>query len=345
MKTLFISNPDSRPPRARGFTLIELLVVIAIIGILIALLLPAVQQAREAARRIQCRNNLKQLGLAIHNYQSSFGVFPGLSSDSAYGYSVQARILPYVDQANLQNLIDFNIPLMLGSGGSQSLNPIHAQVARQVLPLFLCPSDGWEPVFENSNTGGNQFAGTNYVVCTGSGTGTTYDTRAETDGLFWWGSATSFRNMTDGSSQTLMMSESLLGNSLDGPDIDPNRQMAQYGGGGMGPPGGGFTAAPGSDPNLANAAAAAPQVYGYGRMSWIWGREHLNSFNAYAAPNSEVPDVMKNGFGWFAARSFHPGGVHTLMGDGSVQFVNDSIQLDLWRALSTTSHGDLAGGF
>lgn len=343
--------PDTHAPRAarrHGFTLIELLVVIAIIAILIALLLPAVQQAREAARRAQCRNNLKQMVLAMHNYESTYTVFPGLSGTSQYGFSVQARLLPYVDQANLQNLIDFDQPLMLGAGGAQSLNPIHAAVAGQVIPLFLCPSESEPPIFENPNTGENQFAGTNYVVCTGSAVDATYDTRAASNGMFWWGSATRFRDMTDGASNTLVMSESLMGNKQDGDGptpIDPRRQMARYGGGGMGGPGEGFTGEPGHNPDLAAAAAGAAFRDGRGRSSWIWGREHLTSFNTYATPNSPVPDVHRNGFGWFAPRSLHVGGVHSALGDGSVRFIGDSIDLGIWRALGTRNGGEVIGDF
>lgn len=331
----------------RGFTLIELLVVIAIIAILISLLLPAVQQAREAARRTQCKNNIKQIVLAMHNYESSFRVFPGLSSSSQYGFSVQARILPYVDQGNLQNLIDFNIPLMVGSGGSQSLNPIHAEAAGQPLPLFLCPSEPEQPIFQNSNTGTETFAGTNYVVCTGDGTDTNYDTRATTNGMFWWGSASRFRDMLDGSSNTLVLAESLMGNKVDGAGVatDPKRQMARYNGGGLGAPGQGFTGAPGHNPDIAVAAAGAANFDGRGRGSWIWGREHLTSFNTYMTPNNEVPDVHRNGFGWFAARSMHVGGVQVGLGDGSVRFVSESVDPATWRALGTKNGGEIPGEF
>ncbi len=334
--------------RRNGFTLIELLVVIAIIAVLVALLLPAVQQAREAARRTQCKNHLKQLGLAMHNYESAQRVFPGLSSDSAYGFSVQAKLLPFVEQGNLQDLINFDIPLMVGSGGAQAMNPVHAPVAGQVIPLFLCPSDGQTPIFVNSNTGGNQFAGTNYVGCTGSGTGTNYDTRGPSDGMFWWGSAVRFRDVTDGTSNTLMFSESLLGNGIDttaAVDLDPRRQMAQYGGGGMGAAGEGFTGDPGHNPNLSVAASGAATGSGRGRMSWIWGREHLTTFNAYPSPNSYLPDVTRNGFGWFAARSWHRGGVNVLLVDGSVRFASENIDIVTWRHLATRAGGEVVGEF
>jgi hypothetical protein len=148
----------------------------------------------------------------------------------------------------------------------------------------LCPSESEQPIFQNPNTGENQFAGTNYVVCTGSAVDATYDTRFPSNGMFWWGSATRFRDMTDGASNTLVMSESLMGNKQDGDGpapIDPRRQMARYGGGGMGAPGEGFTDEPGHNPDLAAAAAGASFRDGRGRSSWIWGREHLTSFNTY----------------------------------------------------------------
>jgi len=270
-----------------------------------------------------------------------------LSASSAYGYSVHAKILPFVDQANLQNLIDFEVPLMLGSGGSQYLNPVNATVAGQVVPLFLCPSEPESPIFQNANTGSDQFAGTNYVICTGDGTGTNYDTRAQTNGMFFLGSASRFRDLTDGSTNTLILSESLMGNKLDGSGLvtDPQRQMARYRGGGLGAAGEGFTSAPGHNPDIAAAAVAAGNYDGRGRSSWIWGREHLTTFNTYMTPNSKTPDVHRNGYGWFAARSMHIGGVHVGMGDASVRFVSDSIDLNLWRALGTKNGGEIIGEF
>ncbi len=340
--------------RTRGFTLIELLVVIAIIAVLIALLLPAVQQAREAARRAQCKNNLKQLGLALHNYESSLTMFPGMAKDSTYGFSVFAQLLPYMDQANLGNVIDYNTPLMLGSGGSQTLNPVHTNVAKQVIPVFICPSDGASPVFtggSNIPLAGQAFAGTCYRICTGSGTGTNYDFRAQTDGMFWWASGTKIRDVTDGTSNTIVMGESLLGSGVDSSSAtidDYRRQMARYSGGGLGAAGAGFTGAPGHNPDLFVAAAAAngtPKWDGRRGQAWIWSHGHNNTMNNYGAPNNKAADVHRNGVGWFAARSAHTGGAHVLLCDGSVRFISDSIDLTTWRSLSTRSGGEVNGEF
>ena len=129
-------NASKSLQRVRGFTLIELLVVIAIIAVLIALLLPAVQQAREAARRTQCRNNLKQVGLALHNYNEAFSTFPPVSvlpqGRTFEPYSGHARLLPYIDQGNVANLIDWNVSSEFTS------NPTAAKTR---VAIYMCPSE------------------------------------------------------------------------------------------------------------------------------------------------------------------------------------------------------------
>lgn len=341
-----LSQPQSARHR-RGFTLVELLVVIAIIGILIGMLLPAVQNVREAARRVTCLNNMRQLTLACQNFESGFGYFPGLPETSQIGFSPQARLLPFVEQGNLQNLIDFNIPLMLGSGGSQTLNPIHAEVAGQTISLFLCPSDGENPIFQNANTGDATFAGNNYVVCSGDGTGTNYDTRAQTNGMVWQNSRVGFRNISDGSSNTLFFAESLLGDQTTGRGMvtDPQRQMARFRGGGLLAPGLGYDTPPGTDPDIESVAAQAGNIDGRARASWIWGREHMVTFNTYIAPNSDLPDVQRNGYGWFAARSQHSGGVNVGLADGSARFVDQSIDQRTWLALGNRNGGEVTNDF
>ncbi len=336
-----------RARSARGFTLVELLVVIAIIGILIGMLLPAIQTVREAARRTSCLNNMRQLTLACHNFESSNRHFPGLPESSEIGFSPQARLLPFVEQANLQDLIDFDIPLMLGSGGGQFLNPVHVAAAGTPLSLFLCPSDGANPIFENANTGEGTFGGNNYVACTGDGTDTHYDTRAATNGMFWQASEVGFGAITDGSSNTLIFSESLLGDQTEGSGLvtDPQRQMARYRGGGLLDPGMGYDTPPGTNPDIAAVAIESGNFDGRARGSWIWGREHMITFNTYIEPNSESPDVHRNGYGWFAARSFHSGGVNIGLADGSSRFLSDDIDPVTWRALGSKNGGELLGTF
>ncbi|MDQ3332190.1 MAG: DUF1559 domain-containing protein, partial [Planctomycetota bacterium] len=208
-------------PSRKGFTLIELLVVIAIIAVLIALLLPAVQQAREAARRVQCKNNLKQLGLALHNYENTYGVFPPNGATSQYSYSPQAQLLPFIEQANLQRLIDFDQPLIIGSGGPSSrLNPAIQPAAEKAVSVFLCPSDGGEVFYvDTTKTPNERFAGGNYMASMGSGVGwNCYTSRPPSlptwngsDGLFWNGSKVRFRDLTDGTTNTIAFGEALFG--------------------------------------------------------------------------------------------------------------------------------------
>jgi len=329
-----------------AFTLVELLVVIAIIGILLALLLPAVQAAREAARRAGCTNHLKQLGLALHNRASTRGNFPGLGSQPHTSFSVHARILPYLEEKSLSDSIDFGQPLMLGGGNSVCVNPVQASAAQMVVSVFLCPSDSGSPRFSSLlyfPGGGGLSAGTNYVVCGGSGTDTNYDLRFPSDGMFWNDSAVRFKSLTDGTSCTIMMSESLLGSDCDtyGPEPrDPKRQMAsmcnQFS---LNPSSPGLVGV--TNPDLQNLLASANCWRGVRGATWIWGRESTTTFSAYMRPNTPVPDMYAKGTGFFSARSNHPRGVNVLFADGSVRFITDTIPLDAWRSLSTRAGGEV----
>ncbi|MCI0461168.1 MAG: DUF1559 domain-containing protein [Gemmataceae bacterium] len=327
-----------------AFTLIELLVVIAIIAVLIGLLLPAVQKVREAAARLSCQNNLKQLGLALHNYESVYKTLPGAPTpNNLWAFSVQARVLPFLEQENLQKLIDFNQPLMAGATPSaRVVSPAQAAAARTIVKTFLCPSDGQNPIFvgfQNSSI----WAGTNYMINAGSGTGTFYDNRFPTDGLFWQGLATRFADLTDGLSNTLLMAETLLGlgtNTLGPTPDDSKRQPAQAGSLVTMIPAGGS-----SPPLTLSICARPPSWVGDRAASWIWGLPWRTMFDAFLPINSASPDCLAHGNGFFAARSQHPGGVNVLLVDGSVRFLSNSIPLQTWRALSTRAGGEVVGNF
>ena len=317
----------------RGFTLIELLVVIAIIAILIALLLPAVQMAREAARRTQCKNNLKQLGLALHNYYSTHSRLPLMAADSLYGYSPSAQLLPYIDQANLHNLIDFSEPLLSGPPWAASVNPALVDVIKQTIPIFMCPSDAGNVFYTDSN--GAVWAGSNYLVNGGSGLNMEYCTTAN-DGLFWRGSSTRLRDITDGTTNTIFMAETLFG--ARGPDtatlLDPNRQMKRVSGGGA--------CSVVSDALVSQAASS----YDGGRAGmWIRGIGYTTLVHGYYPPNSQSPDVVHHGEVVSGARSLHVGGANILLCDGSVRFLGENVHLETLRNLFSRADGQVLGEF
>ncbi len=325
--------------RRVGFTLIELLVVIAIIAVLIALLLPAVQAAREAARRIQCTNNLKQIGLALHNYHAGWNSFPvgflyaytGIlpnSSPSQYRWSALAQMTPYLEQTNVFNALNFDFPIAHQPTQSGALFwpyfPANTTAMATQVSMFLCPSDGAPPPADGTGP-------TNYAFCAGDGSNGGDATNA--NGTFILGPAESMANLTDGSSQTVAASEQSLGiagpYSQTTPTPIPSpvyRAMARV-------------VAPLTD--LSCAAAGAGWLLNKG-SSW-WDGNYQNAlYNHYLPPNASRPDcIVYHNPGWKAARSFHPGGINALYADGHAIFAKDSVNLNIWRAISTRAGGEV----
>ncbi len=309
----------------RGFTLIELLVVIAIIGILVALLLPAVQSAREAARRTSCANHQKQSVLALQNYHSTFKRFPGIGSESTSAFSILAQILPFAEQTDLQDLIDFESPIYEGGYSSRSIHPNNEKAAGTLVPMFRCPSDPQDDrfsAFDCDAAAGQFYRGTNVVTCTGSGRGDSWDLRNKTDGLFYYDSRSRFRDILDGTSHTVVFSETLLGNGAtqSTSPVQEHDAVAWIGHGNA------------TNPDVeALADGLVWAWYGYRGFAWISGKAYASTFNSYLPPNPGHADVCQLAYGWFAARSHHPGGVHVSLADGSVRFVTESIDLQLWQ--------------
>lgn len=348
-----------RIPVMKAFTLVELLVVIAIIGILIALLLPAVQSAREAARRMQCSNNMKQLSLAMHNYHDAYRMFPILGNEIRYdqtvskdGYSIQARLLPFIEQIALSGKIDYKKPLwgggsgFFGNGGSEEEQAHYDAIldlAANPLSFMLCPSESREPMFTHKS--GWTASGGNYVFSYGSGTGTYYDAASRTDGLFYVGCKPAMSTMADGTSNTIVLSECRFGIGLESytGQLAP-RDWKDY----MLRAGASVIGAPASktdpEPDLYAFAQNWSGLWRCDRQyPWISERLYATGFTAFLAPNDKAPDYwISSNIGYYAARAYHTGGVNASMGDGSVKFVSDTVDLQSWRAYSTVNGGESA---
>ncbi|MDR3109605.1 MAG: DUF1559 domain-containing protein, partial [Planctomycetaceae bacterium] len=341
----------------KAFTLVELLVVIAIIGVLIALLLPAVQAAREAARRMQCSSNMRQWGIALHNYHSTYNCFPGLGNDGVATYSIHASLLPFIEQPALVSLIDFKQPLMVGSRGTYYINADLTEVIKTDANVFRCPSDGTNLLYKvaqiGSTAGPDAFArGTNYMFSTGSGVYPTFDVRYPTDGLFYYKSKHGIESITDGTSNTMIVSETKMGDNIETAttsDVPIMRrtaalssQIAVISAASNTP---GSTPAltdpgDGSFTNLKTRIDANTAWTGCRGGAWIWGAPIYTSFNAYYPPNHSLPDIHFHGVGFYGARSNHPAGVNTVYADGSVCFTANTIFLDIWRAAATKGGGE-----
>jgi prepilin-type N-terminal cleavage/methylation domain-containing protein/prepilin-type processing-associated H-X9-DG protein len=344
-----MSAPRNTSPfrhRQAGFTLIELLVVIAIIGVLVSLLLPAVQSAREAARRSQCTNNLKQLGLALHNYLSAHNETLPNNGFSGTGYpndhTVFARLLPYMEQANLFNLVNFDI--QMGHPGSNDLPFEMRTAATYVVATFLCPSDGTEPVSQYSLASGAviPIAGSNYGSNHGSGRDGVFHPANGADGLFWVGSRVKLSQLRDGTSNTLVFTESILG-----PGAAPTGASADN------PPDIQAYRANVSALSTAQAQAADEQGYtavkslitgfnGTRHAYWLRGSVPDGpTLNGRLRPNAKCPDLNFRSAKVTAARSRHPGGVNACMADGSVRFIKESVDPATWAAIWTRSGGEV----
>ncbi len=319
-----------------GFTLIELLVVIAIMGILMSLLLPAIQKVREAASSMKCRSNLKQVGTALHNSAGYLSGFPiaatypkGAIGDS---YSVHARLLPFIEQDNVQNLIDFS--------KSYTLQP---NVTKQRIAIYICPSevndrfrpDGaltWYPISYGFNLGTWHI----YNPVTGEGS----------DGAFSPNTLLGFQNFNrDGLSNTLAAADIKTFTPYLRNSAKPNTP-------GVPPP--------------ASPAALAMYFGGEfkvnsGHTEWCDSRSHQTGLTTTFTPNTVVPYTHKDGvtydidftsfregksvdkitYAAVTARSYHVGGVNGLMMDGHARFFSERISLEVWRALGTRFGGEV----
>jgi prepilin-type N-terminal cleavage/methylation domain-containing protein/prepilin-type processing-associated H-X9-DG protein len=332
----------------RGFTLIELLVVIAIIAVLIALLLPAVQAAREAARRAQCVNNLKQIGLSLHNYHEVHNVFPmgaSLAADSVgtqsswNNWGANALVLPFMEQQAVYNAINFNFAARGAASATTMAAMTNSTVYNTKLATFLCPSDG--------NAGTTNI--NNYHGCMGT---TTLIANPGSTGLFTYQYCYSIGDVLDGTSSTIAYSEAVVG-VAGGPG---NK------GSGVGLAGDASPTAKVIDANVApasiqsalgncNAMFKSNTNIGSDRgYRWGQGIEGYSLFNTIVTPNSQqypwnhcrLDCCSGSGNAHFTpANSRHSGGVNVLMTDGSSKFIKDSIAQNIWWGLGTRSNGEV----
>ncbi len=344
--------------RGRGFTLIELLVVIAIIAVLIALLLPAVQAAREAARRIQCTNNLKQLGLGLMNYESSQGVLPpqqvlqATQSNPATllwhsSWGVTSRLIPYMEQGPMYNSINFTLKTSM---------PDNVTVVASTLSVLICPSEVNQQAYvtATSTTGVS-----NYGWCAGDWYvygGMAPNSAPISRSAFTVNLSRRLAAFTDGLSNTVVASEgktytpvarNCFGSASNGtmtfpPLTNPNA----------------VPDAPSSMPIIQSIYTSCTQSGNIGHTIWVYANSVYDGFTTALPPNTKAlvaPGIdvdvntedENNGGPTYAAitaRSYHPGGVDALFGDGSVHFIKNSINWTTWRALGTIASGEVVSG-
>lgn len=330
-----MSNTMATSPRQHAFSLVELLVVMAIIGALAALLAPAVQQSRETARRLDCLNRIRQIAVAMHNFESAHGRLPpGAESreyaaeprtpHTFYRWSALAHVLPFMEQASALAAVDLSLPLYGRDLQVIKQNRAGVQV---VLPQLLCPSDKLQRVDP-------AFGPTNYAVCAGSGAGG--GTPFDADGAFYVNSWTRLADMVDGASRTVLVAETTLGETppplTPRTDVDPRLVY-------------GFA----RDAPLTDASCVETALWNFTSppgFAWANGEFRSALYNHYRGPNAPEIDCVSAkllgsiteqyaAYGWRAARSYHGGGVNVAMADGAGKSVDDGVELALWQAIAT----------
>jgi prepilin-type N-terminal cleavage/methylation domain-containing protein len=317
---------DYRAARLRGFTLVELLVVIAIIGILVSMLLPAVQTAREAARRMQCSNNLKQVALAMHSYHTAHKLLPPGAISWGVSPSWPARVLPFLEQQNAYDKVSFSDLYYTGSNDA---------FMKLRFAVYTCPTDtqrtrpnGWTKHNYVVNAGNTGFVAPQYKGAEPEYNGVKYGgapfTRSGSypqhgwpnEPVIWIG----FDSIRDGLSNTLMLSEAVQGETPTSGGVEELRGFIWWGNG--------ATFETYLPPN-----SSQPDVY----QSQTWcDYLHTIASNPPCTGPHTTSQPMTN-----AARSRHFGGVQTALCDGSVRFITDNVELETWRALSTSRGGEV----
>ncbi|MCA9205692.1 MAG: DUF1559 domain-containing protein [Planctomycetales bacterium] len=336
---------STRPSSARfGFTLVELLVVIAIIGVLVAMLLPAVQAAREAARRSSCTNNLKQLGLGMHNYHDTFKVFPRnyipVGGNAWEALSASYSILPFIEQNNLYDSAQPNL---------KNWSWIRSNVMERPLEVYLCPSSPGAPTSATIGWGG---PGTNYAWSTGSSVETVW-AGDRFNGMIAYSVHRNMASVTDGLSNTLLASEVLSGTGQSGSSGRYPYDIF-YTNNGL------FTSVANRDfptqaelDAIGSAAKNSPSGFRANNGTlWAWYAAGQSTVTTAATPNWQWPSAGGDccpggahdwGYGIIPPRSMHPGGVNALLGDGSVRFVTSTVNLLTFQRLGNRQDGQPLG--